>query len=220
MKKLTALIAALVLSLAMCVTAFAEDTTDYTFTESEVIDFCVFNTWGTKSVECMYAQINNIELTVEVSGYSGDPIDVKLYNRESVTWGTWTSEAQTISGDGTYTFKVVPGEAYPVENLCTIYLKDVKCEASDVDPEGLGESASNVTAHIVMKECKFNVVEEEPTDAPTDAQATHPATTPTTVAGNNAEEGGNDFPIGLVVGIAAGLVVIIVVIVVVLKKKK
>ena len=35
MKKITALIAALVLSLAMCVTAFAEDTTDYTFTESD-----------------------------------------------------------------------------------------------------------------------------------------------------------------------------------------
>lgn len=161
--------------LSACVCALAKDTTDYTFNKDEIIDFCVYNTWGQKLVECDKATISNIRMIVDVSGFSGDPVTLKLYNRESTTWGWWTSEPQVIDGDGKYAFDIDISEgAYDAETLCTIYLKDVKCAASaDEDPvDGKDEKSSGAACHIVLDTIKFN------TDLSTPAIAT-PTPSPT-----------------------------------------
>ena len=185
MKKfLSMLLCALLCALSLGSLCMAQDTTDWTFTEDTVIDFCVYNTWGVKSVEVNKATIQNIRMVVEVSEFSGDPVTVKLYNRESTTWGWWTSEAQVIDGDGLYCFDVDCSEGeYDAETLCTIYLKDVACASSaDEDPaDGGNQTASGVNAHIKLVSCKFNTDLSQPAAELTAAEETTEETTEETV---------------------------------------
>ncbi len=224
MKKLLGFILVLAMTMGMCITAYAEDTTDYTFKDDEVIDFCVYNTWGTMSVDCAVPEISTIKMTVTVSEFKGDPVDVKLYNRDQKSWLTWASEAQTISGDGTYTFFLDLGEnKYESSYLATIYLKDVKCEAADVDPDGKGEETSGITAHFKLDSCKFNVPEVEET---TPAETTEaPAADKNDAAATTAAaatDSDSSFPgwAKIVIPVAAVAVVAVVVIAVVGSKKK
>ena len=100
-KKITAIVAILLLMILSCMPVFAEVTTDYTYAEDEQFDLCVFNIWSDAEtgVTPTVLNINKITLTVTISDFQGDPIDVKLYSREQATWTTWASEAQTISQD-------------------------------------------------------------------------------------------------------------------------
>lgn len=174
-KRFASLIAVLIAVLTFGTTCLALDTDDHVYEPTEAIDFCVYNTWGTKSIDVNKATIENMRMIVKVSDFSGDPVTVKLYNRESVTWGYWVSEPQTIDKDGTYYFDIdivaLGGEAYPAENLCTIYLKDVRCCTADEDAEGEGLTESGISAHIELDSIKFNtsldpiVVEPEQTEA-------------------------------------------------------
>ena len=52
-RRLLSLTAALVMVIVMGTTAMAEDTKDYTFKPDEKIDFCIFNTWGTKALNAI-----------------------------------------------------------------------------------------------------------------------------------------------------------------------
>ena len=159
-KKILATLCAAVLAvLSLQISVSAQDTTDYTYGTDEVIDFCVYNTWGVKSIECDKATVKSILMTVEVSDFSGDPVTVRLYNRESTTWGYWLSDPQVIDSDGTYTFYVDCNEgAYDSSTLCTIYLKDVTACTADEDAEyGQGNTASNCSCHIVLDDIAFNV---------------------------------------------------------------
>ena len=225
MRKVRSILVVLLSVLLIGTTAFAQDTTDYTFGESEVIDFCVYNTWGQKNVDCTAATIQNMRLVVEISDYSGDPVTMKLYNRESTTWGWWTSEPQTISGDGTYTFDIDLGaNAYDSETLCTIYLKDVACAAADEDPtDGGAAEASGISCHIKMVSCDFNTTLDAPEDT-TDAVAEDTAadtavTTGVDESSTTAQSSTSSIAVYCVIG-AVILVAIIVIFVVLNKKKK
>ncbi|MBQ8327809.1 MAG: hypothetical protein IJX86_12160 [Lachnospiraceae bacterium] len=235
MKKRFALLIAMIMLFAMTITASAEDTADYTFTESEVVDFCVYNIWGKINADCSVANISSIQLTVTVSDFAGDPIDVRLYNRESLTWGYWRSDIQTIDKDGTYVFYIDLGDnAYPSENLCTIYLKDVKCALkADEDPENAPDKAaasSGITAHIVMEDCEFNVpytpvVEEAPadsdsTDATVDTSDDTSTDTTADVSQNDAGDDESGLPGWVIPVVIVAVVAVVVVIVVATKKKK
>ncbi len=235
-KKILSVIAATLLVLSLCVPVSAEITTDYTYAETEAFDFCVFNIWGSveTGVDPIVPTIEKITMTITVSDFSGDPIEAKLYSREQVTWKTWATEAQTISGDGTYTFELEMGEnSFAAESLATIYIKDVRCTIPpDEDPDGESLKASGVTCHVVLDSVEFNKEggsESEETTAEggeDNKDSTTAASDNAPTAGNSGssnEGSGSEFPIvGVVIGIAAGvaLIIAIVVIVIVQKKKK
>lgn len=223
MKRMFCLITILTLLFSFGVVANAEDTTDYTFKETEVIDFCVYNTWGVKSVDCDVTTVKSIELTVDITDYSGDPVTLKLYNRESTTWGWWTSEPQTISRNGTYVFRIdLDANAYDSATLCSIYLKDVACAAKDEDPSNGGEKeASGVTCRIKMTSCKFNTdpvsTEGTETTPPSSTPANTPANTTTNSSSNSSNDNTN---IGMYVIIFIIIVIAIVLVGILYKKKK
>lgn len=221
MRRLFCLLAILTTLFSFGVVANAEDTTDYTFKETEVIDFCVYNTWGIKSVDCDVTTVKSIELTVEITDYSGDPVTLKLYNRESTTWGWWTSEPQTISGNGTYVFRIdLDANAYDSSTLCSIYLKDVACAAKDEDPTDGGEKKeSGVNVHIKMISCKFNTdaAQTEGTETtPPSSAATSAATVAPTSTASSTSNNTNNTWIYVIVSI---IVVIGIVLVSLLYKK-
>ncbi|MDD6234232.1 MAG: hypothetical protein PUB17_03540 [Lachnospiraceae bacterium] len=230
-KKITAIVAILLLMILSCMPVFAEVTTDYTYAEDEQFDLCVFNIWSDAEtgVTPTVLNINKITMTVTISDFQGDPIDVKLYSREQATWTTWASEAQTISQDGTYTFEIDFGEnAFSTDMLATIYIKDVRCcVAPDEDADGQSLESSGITCHAVLDSIEFN--KEDGSDDTSETEAadntTEPADTATTAAASASSESGssNGLPIGAIIGIAAGAVIIVAVIVIVVvnnKKKK
>lgn len=235
-KKILSVIAAALLVLALCIPVSAEIATDYTYAETEAFDFCVFNIWGNveTGVDPIVPTIEKITMTITVSDFSGDPIQAKLYSREQVTWKTWATEPQTISGDGTYTFELEMGEnAFPAESLATIYIKDVRCTVPpDEDPDGESLTASGVTCHVVLDSVEFNKEGGSGSEETTAANGEN-NNDPTTASSDNAPTSGNSGSsnegsgsqpsiVGIVIGIAAGvaLIIAIVVIVIVQKKKK
>ncbi len=225
MKKIIILLSGVLLLFSMNTTVFAEDTTDYSFKTTEVVDFCVYNTWGTMSVDCDKFNVESIAMTVEVTDFIGDPIKVKLYNRESVTWQTWASDAQVIDGDGTYTFYLNLAEnAYPSENLCTIYLKDVECALPDEDSEGQSVEASNISCHMVMSSCEFNteqVVEAESTEAVTNtADTVDESTSQDDSAQSDFSEETESSPFPFLFAVAGGVVITGAVVLIIVRIRK
>lgn len=234
-KKILSIITTVLLVLALCIPVSAEIATDYTFAETEAFDFCVFNIWGNveTGVDPIVPTIEKITMTITVSDFSGEPVEAKLYSREQVTWKTWATEAQTISGDGTYTFELEMGEnAFPAESLATIYIKDVRCTIPpDEDPDGESLKASGVTCHVVLDSVEFNKAagsdSEETTAANGENNNGSASSDNTPTAGNSGspvEDSGKIWnPGALQIGIAAGAAVIIIAIiaaVVIVQKKK
>lgn len=223
MRRVRSILVVLLSVLFIGTTAFAQDTTDYTFSESEIIDFCVYNTWGQMNVDCTVATIQNMRMVVEISDFAGDPVTLKLYNRESTTWGWWMSEPQTISGDGTYTFDIDLGaNAYDAETLCTIYLKDVACAAADEDPTdgGVGE-ASGIACHIKLVSFDFNTTLDAVEDTAEDAAEDTAVATDTDADVDASEDGSTST--NMVVYYVAGIVVLaaaVIIVIVILSKKK
>lgn len=234
-KKILSIMAAILLVSALCIPVSAEIATDYTYAETEAFDFCVFNIWGNveTGVDPIVPTIEKITMTITVSDFSGEPVEAKLYSREQVTWKTWATEAQTISGDGTYTFELEMGEnAFPAESLATIYIKDVRCTIPpDEDPDGESLKASGVTCRVVLDSVEFNKASSSGSEETTAANGENnngsasSGNTPT--AGNSAspvEDSGKIWnPSALQIGIAAGaavIVIAVVVAVVIVQKKK
>lgn len=238
-RRLLSLTAALVMVIVMGTTAMAEDTKDYTFKPDEKIDFCIFNTWGTKSIECNKATISSITMTVTVEGFSGDPITTKLYNRESTTWNYWVSEPVVIDGDGQYVYYVQTDE-YDAETLCTIYIKDVACAASDEDTEGGQGTSSGVSMHMFMNDSDitFNgaapavvgkleaASAEDTSDASeeiTNSAETEETVTPAPEAGaaeTESESGMSTTTIILISVIGAAVVILVIAFIAIASKKK
>lgn len=228
-RKITGIISALLLILTLCVPVSAEIATDYTYAETEAFDFCVFNIWGSveTGVDPIVPTIEKITMTITVSDFSGEPIEAKLYSREQVTWKTWATEAQTISGDGTYTFELEMGEnAFPTESLATIYIKDVRCTVPpEEDPDGESLSGSGVTCRVVLDSIEFNkaaVTGSEDSTSAANSENTSSADTESGAAKPSDEGSDSGFPTSLVLGISAGVLLISAAIVIfaVQKRKK
>lgn len=232
-RKITGIISALLLILTLCVPVSAEIATDYTYAETEAFDFCVFNIWGSveTGVDPIVPTIEKITMTITVSDFSGEPIEAKLYSREQVTWKTWATEAQTISGDGTYTFELEMGEnAFPTESLATIYIKDVRCTVPpEEDPDGESLSGSGVTCRVVLDSIEFNkaaVTGSEDSTSAANSENTSSADAASGAVKPSDEVPGSgiqwNFPTALVLGISAGVLLIAAAIVIfaVQKRKK
>lgn len=157
-RRILTLVTVLMMLFSTSVLCSAECTDDYEFGEDEQLDFCVLNIWAESFVDMPTQDITSIKMVVDVTDFSGDPIDVKLYSRESVSWNTWASEPQSLAGDGTYTFIVNMGEEnkFPGENLCTIYVKDVRCCKADEDPAGEELDESGISCHMKLVSVEYN----------------------------------------------------------------
>lgn len=235
-RRLLGLFTTILLVLAMCLPAYAEVTTDYEYPEDEAFDFCVHNIWADAILEPPVNTIENIGMVIDVENFVGDPIQVKLYVREQVTWNTWSTEAQTIDKDGTYVFYLDFGEnKFPTDQLATIYVKDVKCCVNTgeqpEDPDGEGLKASGVSAHVKLNgDVAFNKGPmSEPTDIPEgtveETKATDDTTTQaaTTAKAESKSDDGKDsgfFPMPGIPVIVCVVLVVAVIAVVCVKKKK
>lgn len=242
LKRLVKPFIAAAMGVMMLTPVFAEAADDYEFDETEVIDFCVYNIWAESFVTPPASTIESIWMSVEVSDYSGDPIEAKLYSRETVTWETHASEKQTIDKDGTYIFYLAFDNEFTGADLATIYVKDYLCALADEDPEGEAKGESGIAAHFVLNEVRFNVdadgnepgaatTDPEPTadggdteptadevkEETSDAAASAVTTTGTT---STASEDDDSSSLPIIIGIIAAVVVVIVVIAVATKGKK
>ena len=59
-------------------------------TERAISLTSVYNTWGEKMSTAAWG-LSKHPMTVDISDYSGDPVNLKMYSRESVTWAAWAS---------------------------------------------------------------------------------------------------------------------------------
>lgn len=222
-KKILGILAGIFVLAAACIPVSAEVATDYTYDESEMLDFCVFNIWGADTgIAPNVATINKITMTINVSDFAGEPVDVKLYSREQVTWTTWSTPAQTISGDGTYTFELDMGEnAFAADQLATIYVKDIRCcVAPDEDPDGQELEASGVACHVTLDSVKFNASGEDTTSADENTAVTSAQTKAAQTAADTSDTSSASDYIPFIAAAAAIVVICIIVVIVIISKKK